>query len=124
MNFRLRTSKKVEKHLKYLQSVTNLSPNILARVAVSLSLLDPSLPDKNLIKDPDGLEISRSTLTGEYDYVYKALMTQHAKKEISDTFYFPTLFNLHLERGIVLLVNEYKHAGNYDRFITNLIQLN
>ena len=46
MNFRLKTTEKTASSLKYLHSATGLTPNILARIAISLSLLDPSLPEK------------------------------------------------------------------------------
>jgi DNA sulfur modification protein DndE len=122
MNFRLRTSKYVEEKLKLLQASTNLTPNILSRIAVSLSLKIPEKPDPSLIRDSNGIEFNRNTLTGEFDYVYKALITQHAKTEIADEEYFPDLFNAHLERGIEILDNEYKHAGNYEKLIINLLQ--
>ena len=44
MNFRLKTSSYVADRLKQLQSATNLTPNILARIAVSLSLKQNSIP--------------------------------------------------------------------------------
>lgn len=122
MNYRLRISKKTSEKLKDLQSQTHLTPNITARLAVGLSLTDPSLPDLPNNKETGGLEINRHTLTGEFDFIYKSLITQHAKREVSDEEYFPTLFNAHLERGIHLLENEYKYAGNYDRFLLNLLQ--
>ena len=122
MNFRLRTSKKTSDILKSLQSSTNLTPNILARLAVSLSMKQTSQPEIE-VKDTTGLEFNRNTLTGEYDYVYKALITQHAQIEVKDEEYFPSLFNAHLERGIDVLNNEYKHAGNADRFLHNILSL-
>ncbi|WP_079476232.1 DNA sulfur modification protein DndE [Marinococcus halophilus] len=122
MNFRLRTSKYTEEKLKYLQSTTNLNPNILSRLAISLSVKLPTLPEINP-QDANGLEFNRNTLTGEYDEVFKILLTQHAKREISDEEFFPNLFNSHLERGIDLLESEYKHAGNYEKFIINMLSM-
>ncbi|MFC0015085.1 MULTISPECIES: DNA sulfur modification protein DndE [Allobacillus] len=122
MNFRLRTSSETGEKLKSLQASTKLTPNILSRLAVSLSLKIEEEP-QNEINDTSGLEFNRNTLTGEYDYVYKALVTQHMKKEISDEEFFPDLFNAHLERGISLLENEYRHAGNADRFVSNLLKI-
>jgi DNA sulfur modification protein DndE len=121
MNFRLKTSKNTEEKLKQLQSTTNITPNILARIAVSLSLNDPSPVGTEAIPS-NGLDFNRTTLTGEYDYIYKALIAQHSQKEISDDEFFPDLFNAHLERGVRLLFNEYQFAGNYEKLITNLIQ--
>lgn len=120
MNFSLKTSKYVEEKLKQLQSATNITPNILARIAVSLSLKDPNPIANEEIKS-DGLDFRRSTLTGEYDYIYKVLIAQHSQRDISDEEFFPGLFNAHLERGIRLLTSEYQYAGNYEKFITNLI---
>ncbi|MDX5476219.1 MAG: DNA sulfur modification protein DndE [Bacillaceae bacterium] len=121
MNFRLKTSKETGEKLVSLQSTTGLTWNILSRLALSLSLKDPSLPV--LVENKSGVEIHRNAMTGENDYVYKALIRQHAKRNVTDEEYFPDLFNAHLERGISLLENEYKHAGNYEKFLQNLIKM-
>lgn len=119
MNFRLRTTKYTSDKLRQLQSTTNITPNILARMAVSMSLNQEGIPEIPKA-EAGGLEFNRNTLTGEYDFIYKAMVTQHANKEVSDDDYFPNLFNAHLERGIRLLANEYQHAGNYDKFLLHL----
>jgi DNA sulfur modification protein DndE len=122
MNFRLKTSKFTGEKLKQLQSTTNLTPNILARIAIGLSLRQAGTPQIE-INDSNGLEFNRNTLTGEYDYIFKALITQHSNKELTEDEYFPDLFNAHLERGVRLLSNEYQHAGNSEKLIINLLQL-
>ncbi len=120
MKFQLRTSKYVEQVLMELYAATKITPNILARIAVSLSIArDPSLPKES--KDRNGKEFNRDTLTGEFDYIYKALIAQHAGREITDEEYFPTLFNAHLERGVGMLSNEYKYAKNFENLVRNLI---
>ncbi|MGD6873727.1 DNA sulfur modification protein DndE [Sutcliffiella horikoshii] len=121
MNFRLKTSKETGDRLVSLQSTTGLTWNILSRIAVSLSLNDPLIPD--LVENKSGVEIHRNAMTGENDYVYKALIRQHTKRNVPDEEYFPDLFNAHLERGIALLENEYKHAGNYEKLLTNLLKM-
>jgi len=121
MNFRLKTSKQTGEKLASLQSTTGLTWNILARIAISLSMKDPSVP--KLVENKSGVDIHRNALTGEYDYVYKALIRQHAKRNIPDEEYFPDLFNAHLERGIQHLDNEYKHAGNYEKLLINLLKI-
>lgn len=121
MNFRLKTSKDTGERLKYLQSTTGLTWNILSRIAVALSLRIPSIP--NLVENKSGVEIHRNAMTGEHDYIFKALIRQHAKRHVTDEEYFPDLFNAHLERGIVLLENEYKHAGNYEKLLQNLLNM-
>ncbi|ALC90604.1 DNA sulfur modification protein [Bacillus sp. FJAT-18017] len=121
MNFRLKTSKVTGEKLVGLQSTTGLTWNILSRLAISLSLREPSKPE--LVEDKSGLEIHRNALTGENDYIYKALIRQHAKRHVPEEEYFPDLFNAHIERGIVLLENEYKHAGNYEKLLMNLLKI-
>lgn len=121
MNFRIKTSKSTGESLKALQSSTGLTWNILSRIAVGLSLRIPDLPD--LIQDKSGVDIHRNAMTGEHDYVFKALIRQHAKRNLSDEDYFPDYFNAHLERGIKLLENEYCHAGNYDKLLNNLLKI-
>ncbi|WP_419883506.1 DNA sulfur modification protein DndE [Peribacillus sp. B-H-3] len=121
MNFRLKTSKVTGEKLAELQSTTSLTWNILSRIAVSLSLRDPSMPP--LVENKSGVDIHRNAMTGENDYIYKALIRQHAQRNVLDEEYFPDLFNAHLERGIVLLDIEYRHAGNYEKLLNNLITM-
>ncbi|WP_375105963.1 DndE family protein [Lysinibacillus fusiformis] len=118
MNFRLKTSKETGEILKSLQNSTGLTWNILSRIAVSLSLNDPEQPPT--VKDTSGVDIHRNAMTGDYDYVYKALIRQHAGYHVKEEDYFPDLFNKHLERGILLLEGEYRLAGNYEKLLKNL----
>lgn len=124
MNFTLKTSKYTKETLLQLQASTGITPNILIRYAVALSLRDngPGADIVPITKDfSDGLVLNRSTVTGEYDYVFRALITQAAGRELSDEEYFPGFFNAHLERGIRTLAGEYKSTGNYEKFIRALL---
>lgn len=121
MNFRLKTSANAQERLLSLQAATGFTWNVLSRLAVSLSLNDPSMPSP--VEDKTGLEIHRNAMTGENDYVFKALIRQHAQENISDEDYFPNLFNAHLERGISILDNEYHYAGNYEKFLLKLLTM-
>lgn len=120
MNFRLRTSQETGEILKSLQNSTGLTWNVLSRIAVALSLNDPTQP--NEVPDTSGVEIHRNTMTGEHDYVYKALIRQHAGYHVPEEDYFPDLFNRHIERGIRLLEGEYKLYGSYEKLLTNLLK--
>lgn len=119
MNYRLKTSYETGEILKSLQRSTGLTWNILCRIAVSLSLVqkDTDLP---LVPDTTGVEIHRTAMTGEFDYVYKALIRQYEGRHVPEEEYFPDLFNRHIERGIKLLESEYRLAGNYEKLLTNL----
>lgn len=120
MNFTLKTSKYAKETLLQLQSSTGITPNILIRYAVALSLRNGNV-DPITKEHSDGLVLNRSTVTGEYDYVFRAMITQVANKELTDEEYFPGYFNAHLERGIRTLAAEYKSAGNYEKFIRALL---
>ncbi|MGX1826715.1 DNA sulfur modification protein DndE [Paenibacillus taichungensis] len=121
MNFTLKTSKYAKEILTQLHASTGITPNILIRYAVALSLRNAAqiVP---ITKDfTDGLVLNRSTVTGEYDYAFRAMITQAAGCELTDEEFFPAYFNAHLERGIRTLASEYKAAGNYEKFIRNLL---
>ncbi|MFC2947973.1 DndE family protein [Virgibacillus sediminis] len=122
MNFRLKTTANTGEFLKNLQNSTGLTPNLLARIAISLSVIITDEPEE-VSSDSQGLEFNRNTLTGDRDYFYKALIRQHALRDVSEEEYFPNLFNAHLTRGVKLLNEEYKHAGNYDKLLKNLLKL-
>lgn len=122
MNFRLKTTEKTATSLKSLHARTGLTPNILARIAIGLSLLDPNQPEE-VHSESKGIEFNRNTLTGENDYFYKALIRQHANRNIPEEEYFPGVFNNHLTRGVELLEQEYKHAGNFNKLLTNLLKI-
>lgn len=120
MNFTLKTSKYTKETLLQLQASTGITPNILIRYAVALSIKKGDvLP---LSKDfSEGLVLNRNTVTGESDYIFRAMITQAANKELTDEDYFPGYFNAHLERGIRDLAAEYKGAGNAEKFIRALL---
>ncbi|MGM1050416.1 MAG: DndE family protein [Bacillota bacterium] len=124
MNFTLKTSKHAKETLLQLQASTGITPNILIRYAVALSLRN-SRAEAEVVpisKDfSDGLVLNRSTVTGEYDYIFRAMITQAAGIELTDEEYFPGYFNAHLERGIRSLAAEYKSAGNFEKFIRALL---
>lgn len=124
MIYRLKLSNNTSEILKELQSSTQLTPNILARLAVGVSLTIETFPDIPNYKSNNGLEINRQTFTGDFDLIYKTLISQHAGRLLSDEEYFPTLFNAHLERGISIIQNEYKYAGNADKFYENMLKFN
>lgn len=124
MNFTLKTSKYAKEILTQLHSSTGITPNLLIRYAVALSLKNnkADVELQPIVKDfTDGLVLNRNTVTGEHDYVFRAMITQAAGKELTDEQYFPGYFNAHLERGIRSLAAEYKSAGNYERFVRALL---
>ena len=120
---RLKTSKIAKERLDGLNSVLRMSSNaVILRYAIAKSIEC----DNNIYEDPDaevldnsGFEITRQTLFGENEVLYKTLFGLSYDEK--DELFFPTLTNMHIERGLKILEREYKFAGNKDKFIRNII---
>ncbi len=118
MKNRLKTAKQTEEILNELEFKFKLPRNIILRFAISLSLSD----DKQKIqfsKDSSGLELTRSTLTGEYDAIFKSLISIKKEKQIDDGEFFREM-KLHVDRGTILLKNLYDFEGNIEKTILKL----
>lgn len=123
MQFRLKTSGRAHTILKDLYASTKITPNILARLAFSLSLMNPE-PIENFQSDTNnGMEFNRPTLTGDHDILYRCLLMQREQRFISDDEFFPRLMKLHIDRGVEQLWAEYRYTGSYERFITHLTKI-
>ena len=70
---RLRMSYRTQSLFGMLKRKTGLTPNILARFAICLSLKDPSIPNSDEY-DERGSEIHPSVLFGEHERMFMALM--------------------------------------------------
>ena len=122
MGFRLKTSKKTKEIFEELGKSTNLKPFALSKIAVSLSLKEATsiLEYKN--DDTNGLELQRSTVTGEFDSIFKALIEINLGRKIDDDEYYPHFMKLHMDRGAELLLNQYKYSGgNLEKFLKNVL---
>lgn len=123
MGFRLKTSRKTKDIFEEIGKSSNLKPFALSKIAVSMSLNDPTPIDEFESKDVTGLELQRSTVTGQYDAVFKALIEVNLGRHISDDEYYPDYMKLHMDRGAQLLYNKYKYAGgNLEKFLTTVLK--
>ena len=73
---RIYLSKKTWDRLQYLQTKTRLTPNVLARIAISLALRDIRTATVNEDKPEETHVINREVLFGEQEKVYEALVRQ------------------------------------------------
>ena len=122
MGFRLKTSKKTKEIFEEIGKSSNLKPFALSKIAVSLSLKEKEKIDNYINEDVSGLELQRSTVTGEYDAIFKALIEVDLKRNISDDEYYPHYMKLHMDRGAELLANQYKYSGgNLEKFLRNAL---
>ncbi|SCN25607.1 DNA sulfur modification protein DndE [Clostridium sp. N3C] len=121
MGFRLKTSKKTKDIFDEIGASTNLKPFILCKIAIALSLKkDESIED--YVSDTNGMELQRTTVTGDQDALYKCLMESKLGVHLSDDDYFPTYTKKHIDRGTELLHSTYKYSGgNLEKFLKLLI---
>lgn len=122
MGFRLKTSKKTKEIFEEIGKSSNLKPFALSKIAISMSLNELSSIEKYNNTNTNGLELQRSTVTGEFDSIFKALIEIDLNKHITDDEYYPYYMKLHIDRGAELLYNKYKYSGgNLEKFLTNLL---
>lgn len=128
MIHKLKISSKSEEILSEIKTKFSITPNILSRIAVSLSLKKSRVTNseikKEVIKiDSQGLEFQRYTLTGENEIYYKIMMEQFCQSNLKDDEFFPYHFKFHLERGLPLLKSEIQIAPSLEVFLKNLITI-
>ena len=97
-----------------------LQPFALSKIAIALSIRFGSLSDKDFSADTEGLELNRQTILGEYEGLFKALLSMEKKVYLSDEEFFPTLVKAHLDRGAKLLQNESRYGMH---FYSNLLSI-
>jgi DNA sulfur modification protein DndE len=121
MGFRLKTSKKTKQIFDEIGASSNLKPFTLCKIAIALSLQkDENITD--YISDTNGLELQRTTVTGDQDALYKCLMESKAGKHLTEDEYFPDYTKKHIDRGTELLLSNYKYSGgNLEKFLNQLI---
>jgi len=79
---RIRLSKTASDQLRLLKSRTGLTPNILARIALILSVRAEHDPWQREV-DMEGLEINLPTLLGEYAQLYELLLAKTSRAQTS-----------------------------------------
>lgn len=78
---RIQLSKKTWDRLQFLQTKTRLTPNVLARTAISLALRDTHTATINASK-PDQIHvINRDVLFGDHENEYASLIQQFCEEQ-------------------------------------------
>ena len=95
--------------LRILKGRTGLLPNVLCRLGLSLSLIEPGLP-KPEDYPTDGSEFNRYTLMGEWDTLIVALLKERCATDglELDNDSLVRQFRAHLNRGVGLLYGRVK----------------
>mgnify|MGYP001380179018 CR=1 FL=1 len=128
---RVHTSQRCRGILSNLKIKTGLKPNILSRFAICLSLKDPSIPNPDEF-DELGTEFLPSTLFGEHEKLFLALMIDRLRREGIDPEEVPkgkkepkgeerTWLNImlraHLNRGVYSLVSRVHSLSGINEMI-------
>ena len=96
---RLRLSDEFTNRLRNLKGRSSLTPNLICRIGFCLSLEEPRIPDPARY-DENGQEFNRSTLLGDWDDLYEALLRERLAADRLDleVDFLPQL-RAHMNRG-------------------------
>ena len=102
---RIHTSQRCRGILSNLKIKTGLTPNILSRFGICLSLKDPSIPNPEEF-DENGTEFLPLVLFGEHEKLFLALMIDRLHRDgLDPEKYLNIMLRAHLNRGVYSLVS-------------------
>lgn len=116
---RIRISKGATYRARNLAGRLSITPNIIYRFAICLSVKEPSLPDPSLY-DEEGQELNRYTLFGEWDSLFVAILIERLSKDgldIENDFY--DQLRAHINRGTELFCNRVRTLTDLSTLINN-----
>lgn len=99
---RIKLSAKSQNQLGRLKARTGLTPNLLARFALCLSIKEKSPPNPAQY-DKDGNDIEPAILFGEYESLYLGLMKNRLKKDELTDSELNEMTRSHINRGVIAL---------------------
>lgn len=120
MTNKLHTSKQTQKIFAGLGQSLNLPPFILSKLAIALSIREGKLCAADFETDNDGLELSRQTIFGDHDLLFKMTIINTEKRATTEDEYFPNIVKAHLDRGAKLLENEKRYSKDLYNHLCNL----
>lgn len=111
---RIHLSKKVTDKFRMIKANTGVSPNILCRIAISLSLESETSIVNAGVTDNDGQELNRDVLFGDLSQVYEGLIKQ---------FVFNNNIESELRDVIVSLIEMGAHKMAHIKKVDELLKL-
>ncbi len=120
MTNKLHTSRQTQKIFANLGQSLNLAPFILSKLAIALSIREGKLCPVDFETDNDGLELSRQTIFGDHDLLFKMTIINTENKATTEEEYFPNMVKAHLDRGAKLLENEKRYSKDLYNHLCNL----
>ena len=110
MTNKLHTSLQTQEIFFALGQSLGLQPYILSKLAIALSVRQGRLKSSDYETDNNGLELSRQTIFGDHDLLFRSLIVKNEGKVIREEDYFPDLVKAHLDRGAKILENEKRYT--------------
>lgn len=120
MTNKLHTSKETQEIFTSLGQSLGLQPFVLSKLAIALSVRKGKLCLDDFSTDNDGLEMSRQTIFGDHDLLFKTLIVNARGEETSDEEFFPPIVKAHLDRGAKLLNDEKRYSKDFYNHLCNL----
>lgn len=120
MTNKLHTSKDTQLIFTALGKSLGLQPYILSKLAIALSVRSGKLSLEDFNSDNEGLELSRQTIFGDHDLIFKSLIINCESKTVTEDEYFPSIVKAHLDRGAKLLENEKKYSKDFYNHMCHL----
>ncbi len=120
MTNKLHTSKATQEIFATVGQSLGLQPYILSKIAIALSIKKGQLEQGDMNTDNEGLELSRQTIFGDHDSLFKALVINCQNKAVCEDEFFPDMVKAHLDRGAKLLENEKRYSKDFYNHLCNL----
>ena len=109
----VRISSRSTRTFGMLKTSTGLTPNILARFAICLSIKQQGIPNPDEY-NKEGSEIAPSVLFGEHEPLYLALMLTRLKNDKLDPeYYLDEMVRAHLNRGAIGLKQRVDNLSDF-----------
>ena len=108
--------------VRTLKGRTGLTPNILCRFALSLSLRDPGAPDAAAFPS-DGMEFNRYTLFGSHEVILLALLRQRCVQDgLDPESDLAEQLHAHINRGIGILYPRLRSISDLGQIIAHVYE--
>jgi DNA sulfur modification protein DndE len=116
---KVRLTTEASNRLRFLAGKTGVTPNLLCRLGICLSLAEPAIPNPAEYPEEDR-EFNRYTLLGEYDPLFLALLKQRCHENGIESDELPNYFRAHVNRGIVLLQQRVRNIADLGTLIPSV----
>ena len=113
MTNKLHTSLQTQEIFNALGQSLGLQPFILSKLAIALSVRKGKISSDDYNTNNDGLELSRQTIFGDHDLLFKSLIINREGRAINEEEYFPGIVKAHLDRGAQLLEDEKRYSKDF-----------